>query len=108
MQVDAISPGQTVIVVDDLLGIHFLILFFNVQREWNGFKQVQSYWKRIATGGSAKAAGDLVKLRNGTVLEYMFIIELSALKGKDVLDADTYSMIQFEDWNHLFRFQGMG
>jgi adenine phosphoribosyltransferase len=51
----------------------------------------------LATGGSAKAAGDLVKNLNGRVLEYMFIIELSALNGKNVLDANAYSMIQVED-----------
>ena len=47
MQEDAIKPGQTVIVIDDL----------------------------IATGGSAKAAGELVSKLGGKVEAYLFIIE---------------------------------
>ncbi|KAI0091967.1 phosphoribosyltransferase-like protein, partial [Irpex rosettiformis] len=66
MQADAIQPGQNVIVVDDL----------------------------IATGGSATAAGQLVKKLGGNVLEYLFIIELTFLKAKEKLDAPLYSIIQ--------------
>ncbi|KXN83701.1 Adenine phosphoribosyltransferase [Leucoagaricus sp. SymC.cos] len=68
MQADAIRPGQTVIVVDDL----------------------------IATGGSAKAAGELVKKQGGETLEYLFIIELLFLKAASELDAPVYSIIQTE------------
>ncbi len=50
----------------------------------------------LATGGSAKAAGDLVKKLNGNVLEYVFVIELVALEGRQVLDAPIYSMIPFQ------------
>lgn len=69
MQQDAILAGQTVVVLDDLL----------------------------ATGGSAKAAGDLVAQCQGNVVEYVFFIELVALKGSDQLSAPTYSVVQFED-----------
>lgn len=69
MQVDAIRPGQNVIVIDDL----------------------------IATGGSAKAAGELVKKQGGKTLEYLFIIELLFLKASTELDAPVYSIIQTED-----------
>ncbi|KAF7776224.1 hypothetical protein Agabi119p4_4617 [Agaricus bisporus var. burnettii] len=69
MQVDAIKPGQNVIVIDDL----------------------------IATGGSAKAAGELVKQQGGKTLEYLFIIELLFLKGSSQLDAPSYSIIQSND-----------
>lgn len=69
MQADAVQAGQTVIVVDDL----------------------------IATGGSAKAAGELIKQQGASVLEYLFIIELAALKGCAQLDAPTYSIIQSDD-----------
>ncbi|KAL7750751.1 High affinity Ca2+/Mn2+ P-type ATPase-like protein [Sorochytrium milnesiophthora] len=65
MQVDAIKPGQTVIVVDDL----------------------------IATGGSAKAAGMLVSKLGGKIIEYIFLIELEDLNGKAVLDAPSYAAI---------------
>ncbi|KAG5343060.1 Adenine phosphoribosyltransferase [Termitomyces sp. T112] len=69
MQSDAIKPGQTVIVMDDL----------------------------IATGGSAKAAGELVAKQGGKTVEYLFIIELTFLKGVTKLDAPSYSIIQVED-----------
>ena len=45
-------------------------------------------------GGSAKAAGELVSQQGGIVLEYLFIVELSVLKGSDKLDAPIYSIIQ--------------
>jgi len=65
IQADSIQPGQTVLVVDDL----------------------------IATGGSAKAAGELVDKLGGKTLEYIFVIELKFLKGADKLDAPTYSVV---------------
>jgi len=69
MQSDAIEPGQSVIIVDDL----------------------------IATGGSAKAAGELVAKLGGKTAEYLFIIELMFLKGGAKLDAPVYSIIQSDD-----------
>jgi len=69
MQADAIKPGQTVVVIDDL----------------------------IATGGSAKAAGELVAKQGGKTLEYLFIIELLFLKGSTKLDAPVYSIVQSDD-----------
>ncbi|KAJ6509895.1 phosphoribosyltransferase-like protein [Mycena vitilis] len=69
MHADAITPGQTVIVVDDL----------------------------IATGGSAKAAGELIAKQGGKTLEYLFIIELMFLKGKSKLDAPVYSIVESDD-----------
>ncbi|OBZ71802.1 Adenine phosphoribosyltransferase [Grifola frondosa] len=62
MQSDAIMPGQNVVIVDDL----------------------------IATGGSAKAAGELVAKLGGKTLEYLFIIELTFLHAADKLDAPMY------------------
>jgi len=69
MQEGAILPGQTVVVVDDL----------------------------IATGGSAKAAGELIAKAGGTTLEYLFIIALTFLKGSEKLDAPTYSIVLSDD-----------
>ncbi|GJE84705.1 adenine phosphoribosyltransferase [Phanerochaete sordida] len=69
MQADAIKPGQTVVVVDDL----------------------------IATGGSAKAAGELVAKLGGKVVEYLFIIELTFLQAASKLDAPLYSIVQSDD-----------
>lgn len=50
----------------------------------------------IATGASAKAAGELVKLNGGKVVEYVFFVELSALGGAKKLDAPVYSVIKDE------------
>jgi len=66
MQEGSILPDQNVIIVDDL----------------------------IATGGSASAAGELVKKQGGKTVEYLFIISLPFLKGSEKLDAPVYSMIQ--------------
>lgn len=66
MQKGSVKEGDKVVVIDDL----------------------------IATGGSCKAAIDLVKLNKGTVIESVFIIEISDLKGRQVLDCPVYSMIQ--------------
>ena len=49
-------------------------------------------------GGSAKAAGELVKKQGGVTIEYIFIIELMFLKGYQKLDAPAYSIIQSLDW----------
>lgn len=54
---DAIKPGQKVILVDDL----------------------------IATGGTLKAAAELVEELGGTVAGVVTLIELAGLKGRDLL-----------------------
>lgn len=65
MQADALEKGQHVIIVDDI----------------------------IATGGSAKAAGDLVAMLGGKVEEYWFLLELDFLKGRDQLDAPVFTLL---------------
>ena len=67
LQTNAIQPGQRVVVLDDL----------------------------IATGGSAVAAGSLIKKCGATVMEYIFLIELLGLKGADLLDAPTFSLLKY-------------
>ncbi len=66
MQADAIQSGQKVLIVDDL----------------------------IATGGSASAAGTLVEKCGGTLLGYIFIIELTFLKGRSKLNAPVYMLLE--------------
>lgn len=61
MHKDAFSEGARVLIHDDL----------------------------IATGGSAKAATELVQKLGGEVVGYSFIIELAALNGCDQLPDDT-------------------
>jgi len=68
MHADAFEPGTPVIVVDDLL----------------------------ATGGSAKAAIDLVERIGGVVVGVVFLIELDALGGaKKLTDYDVFSLIHY-------------
>jgi len=69
MQAESIRPGDNVVVVDDVL----------------------------ATGGSAKSAGDLIAELGGKTLEYLFIVEISFLKGASNLDAPVYSAIQINE-----------
>lgn len=73
MEEGALTPGERVLIVDDLL----------------------------ATGGTAEAAGKLVKLCSGKVVGYAFIIELRSLKGKarllqDSTDLTVYSCCTFD------------
>ncbi|KAF1916443.1 phosphoribosyltransferase-like protein [Ampelomyces quisqualis] len=69
MQADAVKKGQKVLVVDDI----------------------------IATGGSAAAAGTLVKKLGGAIVGYVFILELDFLKGRDKLDAPVYTLLASQE-----------
>ncbi|KAL8668872.1 MAG: hypothetical protein Q9168_006517 [Polycauliona sp. 1 TL-2023] len=69
IQSDAIKPGQRVLVVDDI----------------------------IATGGSAAAAGSLVKKLGGTLLGYLFMLELDFLKGREKLDAAVHTLLTSQE-----------
>ena len=65
---DALQPGQSVLIVDDLL----------------------------ATGGTASAVTQLVKKLNANVLGLAFVIELTFLNGREKLKGfDIHSLIQY-------------
>jgi adenine phosphoribosyltransferase len=65
---DAIRPGQRVVIVDDLL----------------------------ATGGTARAAANLVEKVGGVVAGFAFLIELTDLNGRAQLDGyDMRSLIRY-------------
>jgi adenine phosphoribosyltransferase len=64
---DAIAPGERVLVVDDV----------------------------IATGGTARAAGDLVRQVGGIVSGYAFLVELGFLNGRSKLDGEVLSLIRY-------------
>lgn len=85
MQEGAIEPGQNVIVVDDLIATGSFDPFHPLANA------------ELDTGGSAKAAGELVAKAGGKTLEYLFIIELMFLQAATKLDAPLYSIVQSED-----------
>ena len=65
---DAVHPGQRVLLVDDL----------------------------VATGGSAKAAAQLIEKLGGKVVGIAFLIELTDLKGVEALQGyEVFSLIKF-------------
>jgi adenine phosphoribosyltransferase len=69
IHVDAIKPGDKVLIVDDLL----------------------------ATGGTAKAAIDLVERLKGKVVGCAFLIELSFLEGRKKLEGyEVFTLIDYE------------
>ncbi|MFA7159264.1 MAG: adenine phosphoribosyltransferase [Kiritimatiellia bacterium] len=57
MHVDAVKPGENILIVDDLL----------------------------ATGGTAAATAAMVEKLGGKIVEIAFLIELGAFKGRDKL-----------------------
>jgi adenine phosphoribosyltransferase len=67
MHVDAIDEGQRVLIVDDVL----------------------------ATGGTAKATADLVKASGGNVVCAVFLVELTELGGRKLLDCPVYSLVRY-------------
>lgn len=68
MHVDAIRPGQRILLVDDLL----------------------------ATGGTARAAAEMVRELGGDLVGISFVVELTALRGRERLpDAEIFSLIAY-------------
>jgi adenine phosphoribosyltransferase len=69
MHTDAVSEGQRILVVDDLL----------------------------ATGGTARAAGRLVERQGASVESFVFLVELGFLKGREQLDGQpVFSLLHYE------------
>ncbi|XP_068143032.1 adenine phosphoribosyltransferase [Drosophila tropicalis] len=67
IQLNAIKPGQKVVIVDDLL----------------------------ATGGSLVAATQLVRKVGGAILECLVVMELSDLKGRAKIDSKVHSLFEY-------------
>ena len=68
IQEDAISPGQRVVVIDDLL----------------------------ATGGTMQAAVELVRRQGGAAVAGACIIELAFLNGRDRVEVPVSSMVSYD------------
>lgn len=69
IEVDSLSVGDRVVIIDDVL----------------------------ATGGTARAATELVERLGGEVVETAFLIELPALLGREKIARPVYSLITIED-----------
>jgi len=68
MHTDAISEGQRIVIIDDVL----------------------------ATGGTAAACGRLVRGLGGEIQGYGFLVELGFLDGRKLLDSDNvFSLIHY-------------
>ncbi len=68
MHSDAIKPGQRVIIIDDLL----------------------------ATGGTCRALCELIEDMGGIVAAAIFLVELEALKGREVLkNYNVHSIVKY-------------
>jgi adenine phosphoribosyltransferase len=71
VHIDAIKPGHRIMIHDDLL----------------------------ATGGTAQAAAELINKIGGEVIGYSFLVELSFLKGADLLSkngkTNIHSLVTF-------------
>ncbi len=66
---DAVAPGQRVVMIDDL----------------------------IATGGTMKAAVDLIEELGGEVVKIVFLMELAGLEGRRVLEGyDVEAVVTYE------------
>lgn len=69
MNIDAIKPGDKVVIIDDL----------------------------IATGGTVKAAAQLVEKLGGEVVKMIFLLELAGLEGRKLLEGyDVASVAIYE------------
>ena len=69
LHTDAISKGERVVIIDDL----------------------------IATGGTVAAAIKLVERLGGEVIECAFVVELPELKGREkIKDYNVFSLVEFE------------
>lgn len=67
MHVDAIMPGQRVLVVDDLL----------------------------ATGGTAAATCELIEKQGGKIVECAFVVELAFLNGREKLKHNVHALVKY-------------
>lgn len=68
IQQDAVSRGENVLIADDL----------------------------IATGGTAKAAAELIERLGGNVVGFAFVVELADLKGRDLIKGyEVHSLVTY-------------
>jgi len=92
VQQDAVKEGQKVLVVDDIIATgkrHCSDLLRWIPRV-HGADQLH-------IGGSALAAGNLVKKLGGVLLGYVFMLELDFLKGREKLDGPVWTLLSSQE-----------
>lgn len=89
VQRDAIKPGQQVLIVDDVIATGMN------GPSWH--RKMHEHRLILLLGGSAQAAGSLVKKLGGILLGYVFILELEFLKGRDKLDAPVHTLLKSQE-----------
>jgi adenine phosphoribosyltransferase len=67
-QVDALRGAERVVIIDDLL----------------------------ATGGTARAAEQVVSRLGAQVVAHLFLVELTSLQGRKMLSAPVFSVVQYD------------
>jgi adenine phosphoribosyltransferase len=94
MQADAIRKGQKVLIVDDIIATGECpsdpppLLSCDSWADFCFFR---------VPGGSAAAAGNLVQKLGGSLLGYIFIMELDFLKGRDKLNAPVHTLLSGQE-----------
>lgn len=68
IEVESLRQGEKILIIDDI----------------------------VATGGTVKAAADLVKKMGAEVAEIACLIEISSLKGREKVDHSIYSLLALE------------
>ena len=59
----------------------------------NAISCTKTFADACYSGGSAAAAGSLVRKLGGNLLGYVFLLELDFLKGREKLDAPVWTLL---------------
>ena len=86
IQSDGIKSGQKVLIVDDIVATGKLVRHSRTQSPLLNH-----------LGGSAAAAGELVKRLGGNIIGYVFILELDFLKGREKLNAPVHTLLSSQE-----------
>ena len=87
-------PGE---LVEKSYGLEYGMDSLSIQKDTlSKFKKFVIIDDLLATGGTAKCVGDLLKSVNKEVLALVVIIELLSLKGKEILPFPVYSQLKYD------------
>ena len=87
IQSDAITTGQKVLIIDDIIATGKKYSTRDPENATDG--QI--------VGGSAAAAGSLVQKLGGDLIGYVFVLELDFLKGREKLDRPVQTLLSSQE-----------